>query len=156
MNKHVEQVLQSLEKSNEVYAELLELSQKKRQMITAQNMEELDQLTTYEMGLVGTLYKLEEIRSRAVDELLKTPGFQPFSNITELANQLDAEDRRKMMDAKNKLLVGIKTVSEETRFNGKLLEDKLELIDLSIQMLTEETEDGYGNKQRKNILDVRI
>ncbi len=158
MNKSVEIIVDSLDKANEIYAELLELSAKKRTLIHEENIEELEKIVTYEMGLVGSLYKLEDIRGKAVDELVLEQGFQSFSTITELANQLPEQERRIVLDKKNKLLVGIKTLSEETKFNSKIIEDKIALIDLSVQMLTASDVDaGYGdNVNNKSMLDVRI
>lgn len=157
MNKSLELLLGTLDKANEIYAELLDLAAQKRTLINERKVDELEKLVNHEMGLVGALYKLEEIRGKAVKELTDLHGYQEFRTITELANLLPDEERRILLEKKNKLLVGIKTVSEETKFNSKLLEDKIALIDLSIQMLTEDDiEAGYGEKERKSIFDVRI
>lgn len=157
MNNSLELLLGSLDKANEIYAELLDIATKKRNLINDQKMDELEKLVNHEMGLVGALYKLEDIRGKAVKELVEVHGFKDFKTISELAIQLPDEERKLLMDKKNKLLVGIKTVSEETKFNSKLLEDKIALIDLSIQMLTEDDfEAGYGDRERKSIFDVRI
>ncbi len=158
MNKSLDMIIDSLDKANEIYAELLGLSEKKRALIYEENIEELEKIVTYEMGLVGSLYKIEDIRGKAVDNLVSQQGFQPFSTLTELANQLPEQERRILLDKKNKLLVGIKTLSEETKFNSKIIEDKIALIDLSVQMLTASDESaGYGdNTNKKSMLDVRI
>ncbi len=157
MNKNLELLFGSLDKANEIYAELLDISAKKRALIGEQRVDELEKLVNREMGLVGALYKLEDIRGKIVTELVEKDGYKEFNTISDLANQLDGDERRLLVEKKNKLLVGIKTVSEETKFNSKLLEDKIALIDLSIQMLTEsDIEDGYGKGERKSIFDVRI
>lgn len=157
MNKSLELLIGSLDKANEIYAELLDIAAKKRTLIGDQKIDELEKLVNYEMGLVGALYKLEDIRGKAVKELVELHGFKDFKTISELAIQLPDEERKLLMDKKNKLMVGIKTVSEETKFTSKLLEDKIALIDLSIQMLTEDdVEAGYGERERKSIFDVRI
>lgn len=157
MNNSLELLFGTLDKANEIYAELLEIASKKRVLISEQKVDELEKLVNHEMGLVGALYKLEDIRGQAVKELVDAHGFKEFRTITELANQLPEEERRSLLDKKNKLLVGIRTVSEETKFNSRLLEDKIALIDLSIQMLTEDDiESGYGDKEHKSILDIRV
>lgn len=157
MNKNLELLIGSLDKANEIYSELIDISEKKRAYINDQKVDELEKLVNREMGLVGALYKLEDIRGKAADGYAKDIGSGEFKTITDLANQLPAEERRQVLDRKNKLLVGIKTVSEETRFNNKLLEDKIALIDLSIQMLTEGEDMGYEEgKDRKNIVDIKV
>ncbi len=159
MNKSLELIIESLDKANEIYSELIDLSAKKRTLINEEKIDELEKVVTYEMGLVASLYKIEDIRTKAVNELITKHGFREFETISELAKQLPQEERQLVIEKKNKLLVGIKTVSEETKFNSKIIEDKLALIDLSVQMITEgDMEDaGYGDKtQKKSIFDVRV
>lgn len=158
MKKNIEQLIASLDKANEIYSELIDIAENKREAISSGEIEELEKITNHEMGLVAALYKLEDIRTRIVDRLVNENGLRDIENISQLAEQLKGEDRQKVLDAKNKLLVGIKTVSEETRFNSKLIEEKISLIDLSIQMLTDsEDDDGYSSKgERKSVIDARI
>ena len=57
----------------------------------------------------------------------------------------------------------MKTVSEENRFNNKLLEDKLELINFNIGLLAQVGEDNgiydkkaISDEARKNLFDARV
>lgn len=160
MNKSIEQLMASLDKASEIYAELNTIALRKRVLIQEQQVDQLEKEVATEMGLVASLYKLEEIRGKIVDKLVEERGLMNIENITDIANQLPPDERRALVDKKNKLLIGIKTVGEETRFNSKLLEDKIAMIDLTIQLMGEEGLDQdaiYGRDQQgKSRFDVKV
>lgn len=158
MKRTIEQLVASLDKANEIYAELIDIAKEKRSAIKNQEIERLDKYTNHEMGLVAALYKLEEIRAKIIDRLIQDYGMLNVKNLSQLAQNLDEDERKKVIDAKNRLIIGIKNISDETKFNNRLLEDKIALIDLSLQMLTDAPEDdGYGSKgEQKSIMDLRV
>ncbi|MDO4799018.1 MAG: flagellar protein FlgN [Bacillota bacterium] len=159
MSRTMEQLIASLDKANEIYTELIQLAKEKRELIKEQKIEDLERLTSREMGLVGALYKLEDIRAKIVDRLIEERGIPQIKTISELADHLPAAERSRVIDAKNQLLVGIHTISEETKFNARILEEKIQLIDLNLQLLADagEPEGNYGSDgKRKSIFDARI
>ena len=164
MTKGAEQLVQTLEKESEIYREILELSNKKREAIKNQEMEQLERMIHVEQGLVVSLFKLEELREKVVDKIMHDEHIDFVENVTQLAQLMRAEDRTRIMEAKNKLMVLVKNVTDEVRFNSKLLEDRLELINFNINLLAQTGVDGgrYDKKatdedeQRKNLFDVRV
>lgn len=160
----VEQLVQTLDKESEIYGEILEISQKKREAIRTQNIGSLEALVTEEQGLVVSLFKLEELREKVVDKIMRDEKIDYVENVTQLAQLLKADDRNRIMDSKNRLLVLVKNVADEARFNNKMLEDRLEVINLNIELLTRsEDESGRYDKsasnkdgERKNLFDVRV
>lgn len=160
----VEQLVQTLDKESEIYSEILEISQKKREAIRTQNIGTLEALVTEEQGLVVSLFKLEELREKVVDKIMRDEKIDYVENVTQLAQLLKADDRNRIMDSKNRLLVLVKNVADEARFNNKMLEDRLEIINLNIELLTRsEDESGRYDKsasskdgERKNLFDVRV
>ena len=164
MTISVEQLVQTLDKESEIYSDILEISQKKREAIRTQNIESLEKLVTEEQGLVVSLFKLEELREKVVDKIMRDEKIEFVDNVTELAQLLRPDDRNRVIDSKNRLLVLVKNVSDEARFNNKMLEDRLEIINLNIELLTRsEDESGRYDKsasnkdgERKNLFDVRV
>ncbi|GAB6107648.1 flagellar protein FlgN [Fusibacter bizertensis] len=164
MSKSVEQLVQTLDKETEIYNDLLQLAKSKREVIKAQDIDKLEEMVSEEQGLVVSLFKLEEIREKVVDKIMRDEKIDFVDNVTQLAELLKLDDRHKILDAKNKLMVLIKTVNEETKFNGRLLEDKLELINFNISLLAQTGEDSgrYGKRagneenERKNLFDARV
>lgn len=160
----VEQLVQTLDKESEIYSEILEISRKKREAIRTQDIGSLEKLVTEEQGLVVSLFKLEELREKVVDKIMRDENIEYVENVTQLAQLLKADDRNRIMDSKNRLLILVKNVADEARFNNKMLEDRLEIINLNIEMLTRtEDESGRYDKsasskdgERKNLFDVRV
>jgi hypothetical protein len=164
MTKSVEQLVQTLDKEAEIYRELLDLSSQKRETIKNQNIDQLEKMVNLEQGLVVSLFKLEELREKVVDKIMREEKIEFVENVTQLAQMLNDEDRNKVIDSKNKLLVLVKNVSDESRFNNKMLEDKLELINFNINLLAQTGADSgrYDKKavdedgERKNLFDARV
>jgi hypothetical protein len=164
MTKGAEQLVQTLDKESEIYTELLDLSRQKREAIKNQNIDQLESMVTLEQGLVVSLFKLEELREKVVDKIMRDEHIGYVENVTQLAQLMRAEDRNGILDAKNKLLVLVKNVSDEIKFNSKMLEDKLDLINFNINLLTQSGIDPgrYDKKavnedgERKNLFDARV
>lgn len=164
MTKSVEQLVQTLDKEAEIYRELLDLSSQKRESIKNQNIDQLEKMVNLEQGLVVSLFKLEELREKVVDKIMREEKIEFVENVTQLAQMLNDEDRSKVIASKNRLLVLVKNVSDESRFNNKMIEDKLELINFNINLLAQTGADSgrYDKKavdedgERKNLFDARV
>lgn len=164
MTKSVEQLALTLNKEEEIYREILQLSKKKRAAIKDQRISELETLASEEQGLVITLFKLEEIREKVVDLVLRENNLEFVENVSQLMQFLPSDERKLVSDAKDRLLVLVKNVADETRFNAKLLEEKINLVNYNIELLTQiSTDSGKYTKdamddqvERKNIFDVRV
>lgn len=164
MSKSIEQLILTLNKESDIYSEILELSKKKREAIKANALEELSELTTYEQGLVVTLFKLEEIREKVVDMVMRENKIETAENLVEITRSLQPEDREAVLSAKDRLVVLVKNVADENKFNNRYLEERLQLINLNIEMMTQMSDDsGQYNKratnednERRPIFDRRV
>ncbi|GAU75674.1 flagellar protein FlgN [Fusibacter sp. 3D3] len=164
MSKSVEQLIITLEKEREVYQDVLEISQKKRASIKEQRISDLEKFVSEEQGLVVTLFKLEEIREKVVDLVMREHNLEFVENVTQLAQFLDPNEKKLVLEAKNNLVVLVKNVADENKFNSKLIEEKLNMINFNLDLLTQVSdESGQYNKkaitddsERKNIFDARI
>lgn len=164
MTKSVEQLILTLQKESEIYREILEISTKKREAIRGNQIENLEVLAGHEQALVVTLFKLEELREKVLDLILRELKIDHIDNVSQLAQFLLPEERQKVLSAKDELIVLVKNTVDENRFNNRMIEDKLELIEFNIGMLTQMSDDSgkYDKKavndayERKNIFDARV
>lgn len=164
MTKSVEQLILTLQKESEIYREILEISTKKREAIRGNQIENLEALAGHEQALVVTLFKLEELREKVLDLILRELKIDHIENVSQLAQFLLPEERQKVLSAKDELIVLVKNTVDENRFNNRMIEDKLELIEFNIGMLTQMSDDSgkYDKKavndayERKNIFDARV
>lgn len=166
MTKGAEQLVQTLDKESEIYSELLDLARQKRDIVRAQNIQVdvLEKIINHEQGLVVSLFKLEELREKVVDKIMRDERIEFVENVTQLVQLMRHEDRKHILESKNRLLTLVKNVADESRFNNKMIEDKLEMINLNIELMTglgidagnydrkAENKDG----ERKNLFDVRV
>lgn len=164
MTKSVEQLILTLDKESEIYRDVLELSTKKRTAIRANEIDTLEKLAGEEQALVVTLFKLEEIREKVLDNLMRELKLENIDTVSQLTQFLMPEDRKKVQAAKDQLVVLVKNAADENRFNNRMIQDKLELIEFNINVLTEvsDTSGKYDKKavndsyERKNLFDARV
>jgi hypothetical protein len=164
MSKSVEQLVQTLDKESEIYRDLLNIAKQKREVIKSQNIDQLQSMVNEEQGLIVSLFKLEELREKVVDKIMREEKLDFVENVTQLAQLLSVDAKNKVLDAKNRLLVLVKTVNEETRFNSVLLEERLELINMNINLLTQSGLDSgtYSKRadseenDRRSLFDARV
>ncbi|MBM7561319.1 flagellar protein FlgN [Fusibacter tunisiensis] len=164
MTKSVEQLILTLDKESEIYRDVLELSTKKRTAIRANEIDTLEKLAGEEQALVVTLFKLEEIREKVLDNLMRELKLDNIDTVSQLTQFLMPEDRKKVQAAKDQLVVLVKNAADENRFNNRMIQDKLELIEFNINVLTEvsDTSGKYDKKavndsyERKNLFDARV
>lgn len=164
MSKYIEQLVETLTKETEIYHDVLKLSIEKREAIKTQDIQRLEKVTASEQALIVTLFKLEEIRERVTDGLMQEMGVDHIETLEQLTKFMVPQDRELVQKAKQDLFVVVKNVSDENKFNNKMMEDKLEWIQLNLDLLTSVSNDsGKYDKdavndtyERRNIFDARV
>jgi len=164
MSKSVDRLITTLEKESDIYDEILELSKTKRVAIRNQDMKKVEEIVSVEQGLVVSLFKLEEVREKVLDVILREYDMINVENISELMTYLPSNERLAVGTAKDRLLVIVKNVNDENKFNNRMLEERLELINLNLSLLTQMSDDsGKYNKnavnedgERKQLFDRRV
>ena len=163
MTKSTEQLILTLEKESEIYRDILSIAYQKSECIRDQNIEALEKLANEEQGLVIALFKMEEVREKVVDLMMREYNVEFVQNLSELAEFMPLEAKQKVLEAKDKLLVLVKNTSDENRFNQRLLEERLAMIQVNIDLLTQLNSSGAYDKkanneafERKNIFDARV
>lgn len=164
MSKNLDQMIETLNKETEIYHEVLKLSLEKRDAIKAQDIQKLEKVTGHEQALIVTLFKLEEMREKVTDALMQEMGVDHIDTLEELTKFMVPAERERVQKAKQELYVVVKNVTDENKFNNKMMEDKLEWIQLNLDLLTSVSDDsGKYDKdavndtyERKSIFDVRV
>lgn len=160
----VDNLILTLEKENQIYLEVLELSKNKKKVIIDSKIKELEKITEKEKSFVVTLIKIEEARDKIVNEILKKLGILEIENVSDLLKYLDGEQKNSLTFAKNNLMKTIRDVSEQNDFNKKLLEQSLELIEFNIDVLTTRGDSGLNyskdardeEKEKRSMFDIKV
>lgn len=165
MSEFVDKLVMALEKEKDIYDDILELSKKKKRAIIDNEIETLEELVKEEKALAMSLVKLDNIRIKIVNEILKENDIQSVENITELSKFLDEKSKREILTIKDSLSKVVKKVSDQNTQNKELVEQSLEYINFNMDLLTSANlgSNNYSEKAsddvkkgRKNLFDAKI
>ena len=165
MSEFVNQLVMALEKEEEIYQDILKASTNKKQAIIEGDVKGLEKIVSKEKALAMSLIKLDNIRIRIVNEILKENGIDSVENITELSEYIDVSSKEKILNLKSKLNHVIKKVKNENNLNKDLVKQQLDYIQFNIDLMTnidlgsnnysKEANDNV-KKGRKNLFDAKI
>lgn len=143
---------------------LVEIAEDKKTIIIESKVKELEKLTAKEQGLAMSLMKLEDLRGRIVDDLLKDMGLTKVETITELINYLEPDEKIRLGSVKNQLQQVVGLLKDKNQLNGQLIEQSLRYIEFNMSLMAGLEEDNkysksakeQQTKQRKNLFDVKV
>jgi len=134
----VETICSTLTKLERMHKSLLELAIKKTEIITAGDIEALDQMLKDEQAHVAAIDKLEQQRQKQVTDYLGAKGFASIdkatvANVIEVAGQQTEKD---MLSAvRNRLLQIINDLKKQNDLNQKLVFQSLQFVNFTLDAL---------------------
>lgn len=164
MIKLIDDLGEALDKEYDIYNELSDIADKKKQIIIDGKIKELDKITIKEQGLSMTLVRLENIRGKIIDGIMKELNLTNIETVSELISKLDIDSKNKLNKSKDKLIGVIKDIKSKNDLNGELIQQSLKYIDFNISLLAGLEEDNkYKNTgenpdmiQKKSIFDFKV
>ncbi|MGB3367550.1 MAG: flagellar protein FlgN [Acidaminobacteraceae bacterium] len=160
----INELVDALDKECDIYSELSEIADNKKQIIIDGKIKELDKITIREQGLAMTLVRLENIREKIVDKIMLELNLTNIETISELISKLDIESKVKLNKSKDKLIGAIKDIKNKNELNGELIKQSLKYIDFNIELLAGLEEDNKYKAtgenpemiQRKSMFDFKV
>lgn len=164
MSKSVEQLLLVLSKEEEIYNNVIAMSADKQNAIIKKNMDVLDEIVKKEKAYSISLAKLEEIRTRLLDQLVMEYGLVEINNISDLYPYMSRGDTIKIDTIKNRLLSTVQILSGRNETNKRLIEQSLDQIAFDMDLYTMVGDGSVNYKEdaddkdveRKSIFDRKI
>jgi hypothetical protein len=165
MADSMEQLIIVLKNEEEIFRDYIELAKKKKEIIIAGHVKELDSITKVEQEMIIKMGKIDHIRTSIIGNLLLELGIKSVKNISELVKYLPEEVGIKVTELRNRLEENIKEIKEINELNSSLIKQSLEYIDfnMNLMMSLESKGSTYGVKAdekdmklRSNIFDVKI
>lgn len=164
MVKFIDELVESLDKECDIYSELSEIADNKKQIIIDGKIKELDKITIKEQGLAMTLVRLENIREKIVDKIMLELNLTNIETISELITKLDVKSKVKLNKSKDKLISAISDIQNKNELNGELIQQSLKYIDFNIEILAGLEEDNKYKStgenpdmiQRKSMFDFKV
>jgi len=139
----VETICSTLTKLERMHKSLLELANKKTEIITAGDIEALDQMLKDEQAHVAAIDKLEQQRQKQVTDYLRAKGFASTDKAT-VADVIEAAEQQSEKDTlsavRNRLLQIINDLKKQNDLNQKLVFQSLQFVNLTLGSLRPQTE----------------
>lgn len=164
-SKMIQTLIKVLEYENRMYKELIEISSQKTDVVIQGNIEVLKQLIEKEQQLVAETKKLEQAREQILTQLSNAFGITPEEiTLQDLIEHLDQEDKKAFNLVREKLQKTVIQLQYKNNLNQKLLENSLEYVQFSMNLITESGIQGNnyaksghqnGTQERKNYLDIK-
>lgn len=164
MKKLVEDLLLILAKETDIYKEALGIAEDKQRVIIDGKMKELEKMTGREQALVASLIKLENMRGKVLDDLIRALQAEHVDTLSDLMGYLDEGSKQKIEGVKSELSKAVFQLKDKNELNGKLLEQSLDLIELNIELVNSLEADGrytpnaadIKSKAKTNLFDAKI
>lgn len=132
-----------------VQEQLVNLSQRKRDILVQGNIDSLSKLIQEESKLVRLLGKLEEVRISRMKGYLESKGVLTEELTLSQLLQIIPEkaDQTQIQELADKLQQTIQELQEHNELNAKLIQDSLNYINESIELMTDQSKETI-NYQR--------
>lgn len=164
MSKLVDQLLLVLNKENEIYNEIISMSTDKQNFIIKKQIKDLEEIVKKEKTYSISLVKLEEIRSKLIDQLVKEYDLVEINSLSELYPYMSKSEYTKLDAVKTRILNTVRVLSDRNETNKRLIEQSLEQLDFDFNLLTTVGEgsvnyaDDADDKdvERRSIFDRKI
>ncbi len=165
MKNHFSDLIEIMQKEAQLYLELKTVQENKKNIIINNDVKALDAITKKEQGFVKTIVQLETLRTQAVDGLCREKGTGRIETIKELYDLLNIFEQQQLKVFELKLVNAVEEIQQLNFINGKLIEQSLEYIDMTLTLAQSlGMEDaGYGRdaegrevKTKKSLFDVKV
>lgn len=164
----VQALIDSMQRLETVYNDMLALAASKKRAIMENNVDTIVQLLNRESKGMKVIEQLERDRTEAAYTFLQSRGVksQLELTLTELARLVfDPEEKAKLLDVQSRLSRTLHELKEKNDLNQQLLQQSLDFIDFSLDMLTGKSSqdevtyhhpsDKGGSTGRPGLFDTR-
>ena len=134
----MDEFISVLEKENEVYQDLTQLSKLKTDAIVYSRVDDLNRITEAEQEVMGELMKLEKRRPAVRNEMSKILRV-PAESLTllSMANMFEKrpEDKKKLLDLRERLRLTLIEVAKINKENEALLKQSMDLLEYDMNLI---------------------
>ncbi len=134
----IEELIDTLNKENEEYGKLLELSQRKSAVIVSRDIPALEKITDDEQSVMTTIGKLdakrEQVTRDIADVINKDVETLKLSVLIDLLSK-QPNEQRKLSEIHDKLKVTVDNVRRINENNRQLIDQSLEMVDFDLNMI---------------------
>ncbi|GAB6086280.1 flagellar protein FlgN [Alkaliphilus crotonatoxidans] len=165
LEREVEQLKEALFQELQMYEEVLNLEKSKTEVIKRGKVKELEEMTKKEQQYMMKMGTFERIRRSVFINAADTLEVDEIDSLSEfLLHLTDQQVIDELDEIRYKLLETIEAIHETNQINQKLMEQHLEYIEMSLELMTDHLTDdnNYGKKAdgkgkvKTNLFDARV
>ncbi len=134
----IEELIETLNKENEQYEKLLEMSKRKSAVIVARDIPALEKITDDEQIVVSDIASLDAKRAQVTADIAnvinKDVETLKLSVLIELLSK-QPEEQRKLSQIHDKLKRTVESVRAINESNKQLIDQSLEMVEFDLNMI---------------------
>ena len=134
----MEELIDTLDKENQEYEKLLDLSKRKSSVIAARNIAELEKITDEEQIVVSDISRLDNKRAEVTKDIAnvinKDVESLKLSNLVDLMAR-QPKEQKMLAEVHDKLKSTVSQVRSLNENNQKLIEESLEMVQFDMNLL---------------------
>lgn len=136
MSKLTDQLILVLNKEQEIYDEVIKLSKNKQDAIVLNKIKDLEDVIKKERTYAISLAKLEEIRSKVIDQLLNHYDLREINVLSDMYPFMNEKEVREIDGMRKKLVNTVGILGQKNEMNKKLIEQSLDQIEFDLNLIT--------------------
>ncbi|WP_413364901.1 flagellar protein FlgN [Lysinibacillus sp. 3P01SB] len=140
----VSNIISTLEKLEKMHKSLLELANKKTELIKANDMEQIDDMLKMEQAHIAAIETLEQQRQAMVTDYLQAKGIA-FTDIPTVAQVIDATEgteKEVLREVRERLITLLAELKRQNDLNQKLVFQSLQFVNLTLDMMRPQQPQG--------------
>lgn len=153
MSNLSEQLLLVLNKEQEIYDKVILLSNEKQNAIVNNEINVLNDVVKKEKTYSISLVKLEEIRTKVIDQMVKEYRLVEINVLSDLYPHMSDQEVRQIETVKQRLTNTVSILTEKNEFSRKLIEQSMDQIQFNLDLLTS-VGDGVNYQDTASDMDV--
>ena len=163
--KGISKLIEILKDENKIYQDILTLTNAKTEMIAQENMSEISNIAKQEEEYIKEAKLIEYKREDQITAIEKSLDIDKISDISSLLNYVDDDNiKKQLIETQRQFTNTLNELKRVNKMNNTLIQDALEYIALSVNLMTGATTDGkYGRNtaetevqtHHKNMFDFK-
>ena len=134
----IEELIETLNRENEEYGKLLELSQRKASIIVSRDIPALEKITDDEQIVVSAIGNLDAKRVQVTNDIAnvinKDVESLKLSVLIDLLSK-QPDEQRALSEVHDKLKVTVGNVRQVNESNRQLIDQSLEMVEFDLNMM---------------------
>lgn len=167
ITRAVKQLKEALLQEQAMYDEVLHLENNKAEIIKKGKVKELEEITKREQQYIMKMGTFERIRRSVFVNTAEELQVNDINSLSEFLLHLEDQQVIEELDEmRNQLLKTINQIHQANQLNQKLIEQHLEHIEISLDLMTSHLTDGNNNnysnkmkdkgKTKSSLFDARV